>query len=135
MIKTIKDAIQKLGKDSLPVQDFLDGALTDEELIEIANAPKSIEDGYADLEKALQVTKCTGIFMEDVSFNLESQPVYLSREGRRGKRIARTVYRVRFEEGKLVGHILNRTGEGGQWPLYTYDESQSLWIKYPSDER
>ena len=129
MIKTIKDAIQKLGRDSFPVQDFLDGALTDEELIEIANTPKSIEDGYADLEKALQITKCTGVFMEDVSFNLEAQPVYLSREGRRGKRIVRSVYRVRFEDGKLVGSILNQTGEGEMWPTYTYDQSQSLWIK------
>ena len=129
MIKTIKDAIQKLGRDSFPVQDFLDGALTDEELIEIANTPKSIEDGYADLEKALQITKCTGVFMEDVSFNLEAQPIYRSREGRRGKRIVRTVYRVHFEEGRLVGSVLNRTGEGEMWPTYTYDESQSLWIK------
>ena len=129
MIKTIKDAIQKLGRDSLPVQDFLDGALTDAELIEIANAPKDIEDRYADLEKALHITKSTGVFMEDVSFNLEAQPIYLSREGRRGKRIVRTVYRVRFEDGRLVGNLLNRTGEGEQWPLYVYDASQSIWIK------
>ena len=129
MIKTIQDAIQKLGRDSLPVQDFLDGDLTDDELIEIANAPRGIEEGYEDLEKALQITKSTGVFMEDVSFNLEAQPVYLSREGRRGKRIVRTVYRVRFEAGRLVGSILNRTGEGETWPTYTYDESQSLWIK------
>ena len=124
MIKTIQDAIQKLGRDSLPVQDFLDGELTDDELIEIANAPKNVEDRYADVEKALQITKSTG-----VSFNLEAQPVYLSREGRRGKRIVRSVYRVRFEDGKLVGSILNQTGEGEMWPTYTYDQSQSLWIK------
>ena len=129
MIKTIKDAIQKLGRDSLPVQDFLDGALTDAELIEIANAPKNSEARYADLEKALQITKCTGEFMEDVSFNLEAQPVYIRREGRRGKRLERTVYRVRFEKGKLVGNIFSRTDEGGQWPLYVYDESQSMWLK------
>lgn len=129
MIKTIKDAIQKLGRDSLPVQDFLDGELTDEELIEIANAPKNIEDRYADLEKALQITKSTGVFMEDVSFNLEAQSIYLSRAGRRGRRIVRTVYRVRFEDGRLVGNILNRTDESEMWPIYTYDEFQSLWIK------
>ena len=124
MIKTIKDAIKKLGRDSLPVQDFLDGELTDDELIEIANAPQNIEDRYADVEKALRITEST-----DVSFNLEAQPVYLSREGRRGKRIVRSVYRVRFEDGKLVGSILNQTGEGEMWPTYTYDQSQSLWIK------
>ena len=124
MIKTIQDAIQKLGRDSFPVQDFLDGALTDDELIEIANAPQDIEDRHADIEKALRITQST-----DVSFNLEAQPVYLSREGRRGKRIVRSVYRVRFEDGKLVGSILNQTGEGEMWPTYTYDQSQSLWIK------
>ena len=124
MIKTIQDAIQKLGRDSLPVQDFLDGALTDDELIEIANAPQNIEDRHTDVEKALRITQST-----DVSFNLEAQPVYLSREGRRGKRIVRSVYRVRFEDGKLVGSILNQTGEGEMWPTYTYDQSQSLWIK------
>ena len=130
MIKTIKDAIQKLGRDSFPVQDFLDGALTDEELIEIANAPKNSEYRYADLEKALEITKSTGVFLEDVSFNLEAQPIYLSREGRRGKRVKRTIYRVRFDQqGRLVGHLLNRTGEGEPWPLYLYDESQSIWIK------
>ena len=130
MIKTIQDAINKLGRDSRPVQDFLDGDLTDDELIEIANAPRGIEEGYEDLEKALQITKSTGVFMEDVSFNLEAQPVYLSREGRRGKRVERAIYRVRFDQqGRLIGHLLNRTGEGEPFPVYFYDDRQYLWKK------
>lgn len=82
---------------------------------------------YTDIRQILIATKAQD---SDVSINLDNQRVYVRDIKGLSKRVTRTVYRVRFEDGRLIGHLLNRTGTGEPWPLYQFSTEKQAWHKH-----
>ncbi|MDE0555835.1 MAG: hypothetical protein OXI24_16580, partial [Candidatus Poribacteria bacterium] len=71
----------------------------------------------------------------DVNMNLDNQRVYLRDSKGLSKRVVRTIYRVRFEDGRLIGHLLNRTGTGEPWPpLFEFSTDKQAWHKHKGTE-
>ena len=75
-----------------------------------------------------QLTEITETDTDDVSINLENQRAYVLGKNRRLKPIVRTVYRVRFIENELVGHIM-RMSDRDKFPLYRFNRKNKGW--YP----
>lgn len=62
----------------------------------------------------------------DVSINLENQPVYVRAASGKYRRTTRTIYRARFEENVLVGHLHQRNTTE-TWPQVFFDLQKRTW--------
>ena len=69
----------------------------------------------------------------DVSINLENQQVYVT-DKNGWKRVTRTVYRVHFENGQLIGSVF-RANEKQKWPPYQFDFQKRVWTRIQNNTR
>ena len=79
------------------------------------------------LAEAMNMASMTDFYEKDVTFNFESQPVFIPHhKGTNLKRATRTVYRVRIDENKnLIGSVLRK----GEWNRYRWIPERAAW--YP----
>lgn len=81
-----------------------------------------------------QILIATKAQHSDMSINLDNQRVYVRDIKELSKRVTRTIYRVRFENGRLIGHLLNRSGTGEPCPLYEFSTDKQAWHKHKDTE-
>lgn len=82
-----------------------------------------------------QILIATKAQHSDMSINLDNQRVYVRDSKGLSKRVTRTIYRVRFENGRLVGNLLNRSQTGEPWPLYEFSTDKQAWHKHKVTEK
>ena len=86
-----------------------------------------------DIQKILVATNSSEA---DVSFALNNQvvmlPVMVVDRAGKGEKLRYcksecSVYRVRFENGQLIGNVCNRS-EGEGWPIVVWDAGERKWF-------
>ena len=75
----------------------------------------------------------------DLSINLQNQKVVVAGTHGRIKKVKRTIYRARFDNGTLIGNVHQKDSDN-TWPVYIFNQSRMHWVprermELPKDTR